>query len=144
MLTSDGPNPDVFVLRIDAGGTVIRAERYGSAEPEYAEGLAISSSGDAFLDGSLAGAIEIGGEPLDNVDGVDVLAARLSGADFSNVWSRAYGGPQEQHAHAVGIDPQGFVLMAGCLYGTPSTIDFGDGVLQGAGEFDAWMVKLAP
>ena len=143
MLVSDGLEHDVFVLRLDAEGSVLHARRFGDQQIEHAEGLDVSAGGDAFVGGTFAGTLDFDRSPLSNVDAIDVFVARLDGA-LDHVWSKAYGGPNEQHTHTVGIDPQGYVLAAGCLYGQPSSIDFGDPVLESAGEFDIWMVKLAP
>jgi hypothetical protein len=142
-LLSKGVEHDVFVLRLDGDGEVLHARRFGDVQREYAEGLDVSAGGHAFVGGTFAGVLDFAGAPLSNVDAVDVFVTRLDGA-LEHVWSSAYGGVNEQHTHTVGIDPQGYVLAAGCLYGNPSSIEFDDVEHQSAGEFDIWMVKLAP
>jgi hypothetical protein len=127
-----GPNAgdrDAFVIKYDSAGNFAWARQHGSSSYDFGEGVAADGMGNVF----------IGGTTLNNVGGPsgghdDAFLFKYDGN--GNVhWSRQFGTPEGDQAHAVSADDHGNVYIVGATGGS----------LGGPwlGSADAFLVKFA-
>jgi hypothetical protein len=130
---------DVYLAKLDAAGNHVWSRRYGDAEHQTAQALAMGSGGDLVLIGSFAGTIDLGGGPRQSAGGLDVFVARLDPAG-AHLESDRYGGLADQRGRALSVDPSGGMVVAGDFSGA---LDFGAGPLQSAGDRDGFAARFA-
>jgi hypothetical protein len=58
-----------------------------------------------------------------------------------HLWSKRFGNTSSQHTLATAVDGAGHVLLTGSLKGT---VDFGNGPLTSAGDYDIFLLNLSP
>ncbi len=89
-LTSAGQR-DLFVVKLDPGGAVVWAKSYGDAADQVgAIHLAVDTTGNVALAGTLQGSIDLGLGLLTSVGGDDVFLAKLDAAG-NPLWNRRIG-----------------------------------------------------
>lgn len=129
---------DIFVAKYrgDTGEHVWSA-RYGLADNDYASGAAVDTDGNVYVGGYFSGTTNLGSIDLASNGGVDGFAAKFSGADGSPLWSRAYGGTQQDSI--TGVASSGTrVILSGTFTGTmPLT----SGTLSSRGLADAFVAS---
>jgi hypothetical protein len=88
-------------------------------------GIAVDASGNVIVVSRLFGSITVdfGGGPL---TGPGLVVAKLSGADGSHLWSKAFAGGIVADCAAAAVDPAGNVLVTGSWVGE---LDLGGGLL---------------
>jgi hypothetical protein len=72
--------------------------------------------------------------------GVDFFVAVIKG-DGTFDWAKSFGNASQQNGYDVALDPGGNLVVAGNNFGQ---IDFGGGLLQSNGVYDAVLAKLTP
>lgn len=138
-LTSDGPNPDVFVVNYTPSGMVFWARRYGGPGTDVATAVTtISSSSTVVVAGHFDDTIDFGGGAETSNGGSDIFIAVLSGADGSALFSRTMGGAGDDAALGVAADSAGNVVVTGSF---AAAMDFGGGVRSGQGSKDIFVAK---
>lgn len=130
---------DVFVAKFTPGGTLLWSIQFGADSAQGVAGVAVSKTGDIALTGSFANSVSFGGATLD-AQGFDAFVVVLDPGG-SHRWSRNLGDAEVQQGLSVGFDPSGNVVIGGDLKGA---IDFGDEVLESAGDEDAFAAKFDP
>jgi hypothetical protein len=113
-----GGEPDVLLAKLDADGNLVWAKTWGGTAAERAYGLAVA--GNAVY---LVGYTESFG-----AGGEDVLLQKYD-ASGNVLWSRAWGGIDDEGASAICLDKQGNIYVAGGTYSF------------GAGHRDALILK---
>jgi hypothetical protein len=101
--------------------------------------LGVDATGDVFVAGSFAGALDLGvGAALPSAGGFDVFFAKLEHASGMPLVGEVFGDANAQRALSLVVDAAGNVVMAG-----PSTgaVDFGGGPVTTNGT-GAFLVKL--
>jgi hypothetical protein len=137
ILTSAG-DADGFVLKLDTTGNLVYATRAGGSGTDYAVGVAVNGTGQAFVTGYFMGTASFGGwGSLTSVGSKDNFIAQLD-ASGNFTWVRQMGGAISssgwQWAYGVGLDGNGHVVATGTFYGTPSSpAAFGNSTTDGAG-----------
>ena len=129
---------DVFVAKLDPSGAHLWSRSFGDANKQSVHDLAVDASGDIVLSGSFSGTIDLGGGALAGDHPENIFAAKLTGADGSHVWSKAFGDAANQASTRVAFGTGGGVILAG---GFAGTVDFGGGALAALGD-DAFVAKL--
>jgi hypothetical protein len=71
---------------------------------------------------------------------IDVFVAKYNSAG-GYVWSKRYGGGDNQLADCVAVAPNGSVSVGGFF---AATIDFGTGTLTSAGAYDGFLAGIGP
>jgi len=133
-LTSVGAS-DLFILKLDPGGTAIWGIRLGDATEQVgAIHLATDPAGNVLLAGTLQGSIDLGGGSLVSGGGNDVFLAKLDGAG-NHLWSRRLGDAAGQQVHAVALTGATTAAIVGSFAGTTP---FGATMLTSAGGEDAF------
>ena len=129
---------DAFIRKYDPDGNVVWTRQFGSASAaggqpnDKALDIALDSSGNIYVSGSTTGAFE--GES--NGGGNDGFVRKMD-PNGEHVWTRQFGGEDDDTADAVAVGGDGTVFVAG---NTESSIPGagGEGVDDGfAKSFDA-------
>lgn len=138
---------DLFVARLSPDGGHVLSRRFGDAEDQLLTdfetgaraSVAVDAEGNLLLTGPLFGAADFGGGPRRSKGKTDVYLVKLD-AKGAHVDSALFGDASTQVGLDVAVGEGGAALIAGRFYGS---IDFGQGVLSGAGQGDAFVAKLS-
>jgi hypothetical protein len=125
MLTSNG-SQDLYVAKYNSNGTHIWSESFGSPQSDAAVGIAISTSNEALIVGSLGGSINLGGGNLNHAGSNDFYVAKYSSSG-AHIWSKTIGSSGDDQAADVDIDGSGNVVVTGYFSGS---VNFGGTVLS--------------
>ncbi|MBL7712633.1 MAG: T9SS type A sorting domain-containing protein [Chitinophagaceae bacterium] len=144
-LVSDNNRADVFVLKLDAGGSLSWAKSMGG--PEYDEANAVSPdpAGNIFVSGIFTGTADFdpgpGNTDLVSAGGRDIFVCKLnSSGDL--VWARGVGGSEDERSLGRATDGAGQVYTTGTFKGT-GDFDPGAGSYPlSAGSEQVFLCKL--
>jgi len=141
-LTAATPNSyaDVFAAKFDTSGAHLWSKNYGKSLSQRARRVTTNTAGDIIFTGDFDGAIDFGDGEHASMGVADIFLAKLD-PNGVTLWSKAFGGPQNQAAHALATDAQGNIVLAGPFSGS---VDFGDGEHVSAGGSDIFVAKLDP
>ncbi len=128
----DGTNQggdDAFVAKYDSSGSLQWTRQWGTSATDYAESLAVDSSGNVIFGGAtnaLLGGLN---------QGYDALMAKYDSSG-SLLWTEQLGTFDSDYGHSVDVDSAGNVLLCGKTSGS----------LGGSnqGSFDAFLAKYDP
>jgi hypothetical protein len=132
-----------FVLAVPAVGQPLPhlwSKRFGDADRQAANDVAVDLSDNVLLCGSFKGIIDLGTGPLISGGDTDVFVAKLDPSG-NGLWSKRTGDAQAQAARAIVADAEGNVVVAGQFSGA---VDFGGGIMTSAGLLDIFVVKFGP
>ncbi|MCC6558308.1 MAG: hypothetical protein IT372_35655 [Polyangiaceae bacterium] len=131
---------DAFVVKLSPGGNPSWSRKFGDAAEQEALAIAVDASGRPVVAGRFQGQIFTGADALTSSGGEDVFVVKYdSGGGL--LWARSFGDAINQGAFGVAVDASNNILLAGYASGQ---INFGGGVLQPAGDLDAFAAKLSP
>jgi hypothetical protein len=135
-----GGGDDAFILRLDAGGAPLWNEVLGGAGGQQATGVAVDDLGDAFVTGTFAGTIDLGGGSLTSAGGNDLFLAKLDG-NGKEVWAQRFGDAASNGylTASVAVDGTGAPLLAGIFDGV---VDFGGGRLVSQGSWSVYVARF--
>ena len=111
-LSSPG-RTDAFVAKLDPGGTPLWAKQLGATELALALGVAVDAQGAAVIVGGYRGGIDAGGGKLNSAFD-DAFVVKLD-AGGNHVFSKSFGGAQNDDAEAVALDGQGRIVVTGSI-----------------------------
>jgi hypothetical protein len=135
-----GGEDDVFVVKLDTDGRHLWSRRFGDASWQSGAAIAIDPQGRVVLAGSFGGSIEFGNKVLNAENGetafVMVLDAEGQGLDAFTISST-----EGLRPTALAVDAGGNFVIGGNFNGT---LDLGGTVLTSLGEWDVFVVKVAP
>ena len=119
---------DFYLVRIDGDGDTLWTKTYGGSGDESGESIALANDNGFFL----AGHTESFGE-----GGKDMYVVRTD-ALGDTIWTKTYGGLEDDYCYAVAITEDGGYLLAGGTFNnTPGKADF---VLRKAGSLgNTWV-----
>jgi hypothetical protein len=138
--------PDIFVSKLDSGGSFVWAKRLGGANSEFGYAIAMDASGNVVTTGHFL--ITADFDPGENIyelssaGGSDIFVSKLdSGGKF--VWANQMGGSGDDIGNAIAASASGNVYTTGSFFGT-SDFDPGADIynLTSAGEEDIFISKL--
>lgn len=118
--SSPAVGDDAWVLKLGATGDITWQKTYGGPRHDYASSIQATADGGYIVAGS-AGMSDVGPG--------DAWVLRL-GASGDIIWQRTYGGPGLDEVYSIQPTTDGGYIAAG------TTNSFG------AGEYDAWLLKL--
>jgi hypothetical protein len=136
-LTSAGLG-DAFVAKLSPTGAHLWSKSFGDAADQSARGLALDPAGNVFAIGDAAGTIDLGGGPLPSAGGTDAWLAKLD-PNGAFLWSRSFGGANNQTGVDVAADKNGSVAFISGLTGSAS---YGGPTLVSAGASDVVVGRL--
>jgi len=131
-------NRDIFAARLDPDGNFLWAVSAGGTEQDYAYGIAIDGSGNAWLTGYFLGTASFGPHDLTSAGSTDVFAAKLD-SDGNFLWAVSAGGPCGDSGHDIAVDAMGNAWLTGYFYGTAS---FGSHSLTSTSYDDIFAARL--
>lgn len=139
-----GPLPstgasDLFVAKLDGSGKHLWSHRFGGKGDDRALAIAVDSAGNVVVTGVFSDTIDFGGGRLVANGSWDVFVVKFDAAGH-HLWSKRFGDSDQQEGHALAIDANGNIIVAGSFWGV---LDFGGGALTNAGnETDIFVAKL--
>jgi hypothetical protein len=140
-------NGDAFVSKLNATGTALVYSTYlGGSGDEYCHGLAIDSSGNAYIVGYTKSTdFPTAGGPLQNVSGgsSDVYLSELSADGSALVYSSYLGGAGDDEGNSLAVDSAGNAYITG-FTNSPNFPTAGNRLQPTlAGGFDAFVAKFS-
>jgi hypothetical protein len=140
LVSSGGPNYTIFAAKLDASGQHLWSKRFGEAGSNGSAGpIAVDSAGNALVTGHIIGTVDFGGGPLVSVGSYDAFVAKFD-ASGQHLWSKRFGeAGSEGSGGDIAVDGAGNALVTGYLAGP---VDFGGGLLDGAGGEDKFAAKF--
>lgn len=106
--TYAGGDNDMFIARYDSGGLLTWLKQFGTTGNEAAIGAVFDKAGNIYLAGETTGAF--GGET--NSGGADGFVMKLD-ANGAIIWSRLFGGLEDDEFSGLGLDDHGHIFVAG-------------------------------
>lgn len=132
-------NQDIFVAKLDPGGALLWAKRFGDAAFQSIYSIAVDPGGGVAMIGSFKGVVDFGGGPLTSSGSETVCVVKLD-AMGNHVFSKRFGEGGPAYGPGIAVDAAGNVLVTGSF---TSSIDLGGGPLTTTGS-DAFIGKLSP
>ncbi|MBW2457724.1 MAG: hypothetical protein JRI68_24685 [Deltaproteobacteria bacterium] len=131
---------DAFVVELDGDGDHVWSDRFGGADNQSAESVAIDpNTGDVVLTGPFRNSITVGGNLLTTAGPErDVFLARL-GPGGAHQWSRSFTGLDGQVARRVAVHSSGDIAIAGRFM---TDLDLGGGSLSAGFFWTMFVGKL--
>jgi len=154
--SSFGGNTDAFVLKLEASGAALSYATYlGGSAADYGQGVAVDSSGNAYVTGSTqspdfptANAIQIGNDNCTVINQVttcsaDAFVAKINAQGTTLVYSTYLGGSSADSGQAIAVDAQGDAYLAGYTYSSNFPVQ---NPLQSSsgGGIDAFVTEINP
>lgn len=134
-LQCEGSAGDIFVARFTNAGEPISSARFGGWGLESVTEVAVTPDGGVVVVGSFEDASSLG----PNFGRQDAFVLALD-RDNQRLWSHTFGGEEWDAAGSVAIDSATDILVSGSAMGP---VDFGGGSVPGAGNDDAFVLKLS-
>lgn len=138
-----GRRPAGFsLLKFDTAGSQIWSVSF-TATSGVAYAVAVPDGrGNVYVTGEFTGAIDFGGGPLISDTAGSAFVAKFDERG-KYIWGRAWSssGDARVSGRRACVDVSGNVIVAGAMVGD---VDFGGGLLTGAGEYDSFLLELSP
>jgi hypothetical protein len=125
---------DVFLAKLTSSGQHVWSKRFGAAQADFADDVAVDPTGNVVLLGKYGDLVDFGGGSI--LTNQAVLVQLTAAGAFA--WSR----PLVSYLSgwsSVALDASGNLLSAG---GFNNTVDFGGGPLSAPGDFEIYAAKL--
>ncbi len=131
---------DVFVAKLDPNGNHVWSKRFGDADDQLGQNVAVDDDGNVLLSTNVRGSVDFGDGPFVSGGDYDAFLTKLD-PDGNHLWTKQYGDSGLQLIDDAEADPMGNLLATGTFEGT---VDFGDGMITSTGAQDVFVVKLDP
>ncbi len=137
---------DVFVTKLNSTGTaLIYSTYFGGSNEDEGWGIAIDSSGNAYVTGETysndyditAGAFQTTGQ-----GGMDVFVTKLNSTGTALVYSTYIGGSGSQQGYGIAIDGSGNAYVTGLVISSDFDVTPGAFQTTYAGGYDVFVTKL--
>jgi hypothetical protein len=125
------------------GGSQLWARRFsgvGAFDVAYAMSAAVDAQGNSIVAGYFQRTIDFGGGSLVSAGGSDVFVVKYSPTG-EHLWSKRFGGIDEDVAQGVAVDASGNILVTGYFAGSAN---FGGANLAAVGQTDVFLAKYSP
>ncbi|NBP89539.1 MAG: hypothetical protein EBU59_13780, partial [Planctomycetia bacterium] len=136
-LTSAGSD-DVFVAKLDAGGSYKWAAKAGGTGVDFGLGVSVLADGSSIVTGKFQGAATFGNTTFTSAGNEDVFIAKLD-ADGDYQWATTAGGTGADQGSDLSVLADGSVIVSGAFKGTAH---FGNTTLTSTGNDDVFVAKL--
>jgi hypothetical protein len=117
------------------------SRRFGGTASDYGRDIAVDPEGNVLITGYFQGEVSFGAkaDALASGGGPDIYLAKL-GPDGVHIWSKSFPAASTQQGHAVAVDGDGGIFVAGQFSGS---LDFGGEPLTARGETDIFLAGFA-
>jgi len=126
----------IFVAKYDASGNLLWATSAGGGGFDHGRGIAVDSSGNAFVTGRFSGTADFNGTSLSSAGNLDVFVAKYH-ASGNLLWATSAGGLTLDEGNGIAVDSSGNAYVTGEFEGTASF----DGTSLIAGFIDIFVAK---
>lgn len=138
-LTANGTSSDAFVFKVDGtNGSVIWARQFGGMSADGAAAVAVDSSNNIYIAGSVTGPLDLGAGNV-NTTGGDAVILKL-GPDGSRIWARVLSGSMSEGANTIAVDADSVVVTG--TFGGSMTVD--GATSNSAGGPDIFVMSVSP
>jgi hypothetical protein len=138
VLTAEGTSIDLGLIKLSPGGAVIWAKRFGGANSDLAKAVAVDAGDNILFAGEFITSTTIDGTVHPTAGSRDIVLVKVD-PQGAVLWSRTYGGSSADFVHAMALDGEGNIHLAGAFSGT---ISFGGTALVSRGGQDGFVAKL--
>jgi hypothetical protein len=129
-----------FVAKISSSGTWQWAVKAGdSGYYNHDGGIAVDSSGNAFVTGGFSETATFGSTVLMGSGDRDIFVAKISSNGIWQ-WAVSVGGSQEDEGNGITVDSSGNAFVTGSFY---QTVTFGSTTLTSSGKDDIFVAKIS-
>src|SRR5207253_2706350 len=107
---------DAFVAKLNPlGSALVYSTYFGGSGDDFASGIAVDSSGDAYITGYTFSTNFPTMNPLQpaNAGGVDAFVAKLNPTGSALVYSTYLGGGGDDHSYGIAVDASGNAYLTG-------------------------------
>jgi len=140
-LLSNGGSLDIFLAKLDAGGTHLWSQNFGDSDRQYGRCMALDGSDNIVFAGNYHGNVDFGGMPLSSAGGNDIYLVKFN-SDGTHVWSQSFGDvAYNQFALGIAVDHFGKTVITGSNDGV---VNFGGEPLMTMGESDVFIACFDP
>lgn len=133
-------NRDLFIAKLTPSGDHIWSKGMGTTLDEMGLAVATDPTDAIVITGSFEDKMSFGGEVLQAQGRGDIFVARYD-RDGSHLWSKRFGGKDEDIGNSIATDDKGNIAVTGWFR---NTIDFGGPPLKSNAKQDSFIVKLGP
>jgi len=135
---------DIFLSKFDSSGNFKWAHTWGGAGSDEGFGVAVDGSGNVYVTGRFAGAVDFdpgGGDPHTSNGARDAFLSEFdSSGNFK--WARTWGGPGWDEGCGVATDGSDAVYITGYFYGTADFEPGGGDPHTSNGQDDVFLSKF--
>ena len=127
--TANAGGDDAFLIKYDSSGKMVWGKQFGGSGDDDAMGLAVDSSGNAFITGGTSSGL--GGHS--NAGKFDVFLAKYTSSG-SRSWLTQFGTSADEEGNGVALDGSGNAYVTGYATGSLAGTN--------AGKQDAFVAKV--
>jgi hypothetical protein len=141
---------DVFVAKINPSGTAFLYSGYiGGSGTDYAEGIAVDASGNAYITGGTYSSETsfpvLSGPDLAYNGNYDGFVAKVNPSGTALLYCGFIGGSETDYGHEIAVDASGNALVVGDTDSTQLSFPVLSGPdLEQNGNYDAFVAKISP
>ena len=144
--TFGGGYHDAFVAKLNAAGSTLSYSTYlGGSSDDYGIGIAVDSSGNAYITGLTSSTDFPTVNSLQATFGggyYDAFVAKLNAAGSTLSYSTYLGGSSDENAHGIAVDSSGNAYVTGLTSSTDFPTANAVQASNGGGNYDAFVAKL--
>ena len=129
---------DIFVAKYNSSGTLQWVQSDGGISYDYANGIAIDASGNAYITGLFSDTATFGATSKISSGGYDILVAKYNSSGTIQ-WVQTAGGTNAESGNGIAIDASGNVYMTGYFSGTAT---FGATSKTSFGSYDIFVARV--
>jgi hypothetical protein len=141
-LTVNGASYDVFVLKLDVNGNFVWVQQMGSTTTDIGMSVAVDANGNVYSTGQAGGVFDfdlgVNTVETDWHGAMDVYLSVLN-ANGEYQWGETFGAHENDWGNRISVDDE-HIYVAGIFQ--ENFAEFGDFVLMGEGNEDAFVLKL--
>jgi len=137
-LTSSG-DTDIFIAKLSSSGSWQWAVKAGGTNGDEGYGIAVDSSGNAYVTGFFSENATFGSTNLASNGQYDIFIAKLNSSG-SWQWTVQIGNTSEDQGRRIAVDSSGNAYVTGIFMGTAT---FGSTILSSSGGRDIFIAKLS-
>lgn len=135
-LVALGNFSDGFIVKLDASGKTLWSKRFGDADAQAGQHVAVDSAGNVIVTGVFVGSADFGDGLVLSNGGQSGFVVKLDPSG-KVIWGKSFG--NYLYEATVAVDSAGNVLLVGAF---DDPIDFGNGSFNTAGGKDVFVAKL--
>ena len=132
-------NGGIFIAKLSNDGLWQWAVSAGGSGYDLGLGIAVDSSGNAYVTGMIDGTVTLGSINLTSYGETDIFIAKLSSSGLWQ-WAVNAGSSFAEYGNGIAVDSSGNAYVTGRFQ---SNATFGDTSLVSNGGYDAFIVKVS-